>query len=256
MRPLVALRSSPVIPVFTLSIAPLVHTSPIILLDKLVGSSVFYFVLLIWYWGIVKVPGFPRVNRPRIISLGGRIITLHLNYVAAVYTGTLLFLFERTHNYPVDNQGLLPWQLDRSKVCAASLVRVLSDGKISWVLWSQGLWNPVPPTAKQSSTCFFGKKKIRKKKTRRRDTRIVRIWELPNRDIDEFRLLWEYSQYWLPLPKAASGPAGRAQKRGVQGAIPRDWNETSRPFLKKMDFAGIDTRIQEWSNLFCFPICI
>jgi len=38
---------------------------------------------------------------------GGRILTLHLNYVAG-YTGPLLFLFERTHNYYVDNQGLLP----------------------------------------------------------------------------------------------------------------------------------------------------
>jgi len=33
---------------------------------------------------------------------GGRILTLHLNYVAG-YTGPLLFLFERTHNYYVDN---------------------------------------------------------------------------------------------------------------------------------------------------------
>jgi len=38
---------------------------------------------------------------------GCRILTLHLNYVAD-YTGPLLFLFERTHNYSVDNQGLLP----------------------------------------------------------------------------------------------------------------------------------------------------
>jgi len=38
---------------------------------------------------------------------GGWILTLHLNYVAG-YTDPLLFLFERTHNYSVDNQGLVP----------------------------------------------------------------------------------------------------------------------------------------------------
>jgi len=94
------------------------------------------FVLLIWYWGIVTVPGCPRVNRPHIITWGGRILTLHLNYVAG-YTG----LFERTHNYYIDNQGLVPWRLrrlGRSKVRSASLVKVLSDGKISWILWSRG----------------------------------------------------------------------------------------------------------------------
>jgi len=35
------------------------------------------------------------------------------------------------------------------------------------------------------------KKKGKKKKTRRRDTRVGRIQELLNQDIDEFRLLWE-----------------------------------------------------------------
>ena len=37
--------------------------------------------------------------------------------------------------HTVDNQRLLPWRLrrlGRSKVRLASLVRVLSDGKISW----------------------------------------------------------------------------------------------------------------------------
>ena len=51
--------------------------------------------------------------------------TLHLNYVAG-YTGPLLFLFERTHNYSVDNQGLVPWWLrrvDRSEVRSDSSVR-------------------------------------------------------------------------------------------------------------------------------------
>ena len=44
------------------------------------------------------------------------------------------FLFERTRNYYVDNQGLVPWRLrrvGRSKVRSASLVKVLSDDKVS-----------------------------------------------------------------------------------------------------------------------------
>ena len=79
---------------------------------------------------------------------GGRILTLHLNYVAG-YTGPLLFLFERTHNYSVDNHGLVPLllrRLGRAKVRSASLVRVLSDGKIPGT-GSQGLSNPPPPTS-------------------------------------------------------------------------------------------------------------
>ena len=91
---------------------------------------VFCFVLLTRYWGIVAVPGCPRVNRPGIITWAGRILTLHLNYVAG-YTGPLLSLFEWTHNYYIDNQGLVPWRLrrlGRSKVRSASLVKVLSDG--------------------------------------------------------------------------------------------------------------------------------
>ena len=71
------------------------------------------------------VPGFPRVNRFQIMTWGGWILTLHLNYVAG-YTSPLLFLFERTHKYLVDNQGILPWwpcYLGRSKVRSVSLVR-------------------------------------------------------------------------------------------------------------------------------------
>jgi len=85
------------------------------------------FVLLTRYWGIVTVPGCPRVNRPQIITWGGRILTLHLNYVAG-HTGPLLLLFERTHSYYVDNLGLVPQRLrrlGRSKVRSASLVKVL-----------------------------------------------------------------------------------------------------------------------------------
>jgi len=89
---------------------------------------------------------------PGVISFqgtqGGRILTLHLNYFAG-FTGPLLFLFERTHNYYDDNQGLVPSRLrrvGRSKVRSASLVRVLSDCKISWARGSQGLQNSIPPT--------------------------------------------------------------------------------------------------------------
>ena len=87
------------------------------------------------------VPVFPRVNRSQKITWGDRILTLHLHYVAG-YTIPLLLLFERTHDYYVDNQGLVPWRLRRlgsSKVCSASLLKVLSDGKISWIPRSQGL---------------------------------------------------------------------------------------------------------------------
>ena len=81
--------------------------------------------LLTRYWGIVTVPECPRVNRPHMLTWGGRILTLHLNYVAG-YTSPLLFLSERTHNYYVDKQGLVPWQLRPlgiSLVRSASLVK-------------------------------------------------------------------------------------------------------------------------------------
>jgi len=84
-------------------------------------------------------------------------LTLHLNYVAG-YTGPLLFLFERTHYYSADNQGLVPWRLrrlGRSKVRSTSLVRVLSEGKISWALGTQGLRNPPPPTIEAKHLSFY-----------------------------------------------------------------------------------------------------
>jgi len=94
----------------------------------LAKGCVCFFVLLNRYWGIVTVPGsFLQEG-----TWGDRILTLHLNYVAG-HTGPLLFLFERTHNCYVDNHGLESWRLrrvDRSKVRSATLVRVLSDGKI------------------------------------------------------------------------------------------------------------------------------
>jgi len=79
-------------------------------------------------------------------------------------------------------------------------VKLPNDGKISWVLWSQGLRNPPSPTTKQSNTRFFFQQK-KGKKAWRRDTwaalsasflNLARIWELLNRDIDEFRFLWEF----------------------------------------------------------------
>ena len=115
----------------------------------------------------------PRVDIPQT-TCSARISTLHLKYIAG-YTGPLLFLFERTHTYPVDNQGLLPWWLrclGESNVRSALLVKVLSDDKISWVLWSQGLRNPPPPTTKPHLLFW---EKSSKKKIRRRDTRVVRI---------------------------------------------------------------------------------
>jgi len=47
------------------------------------------------------VPGFPCVNSSQVITWGGRILNLHHNYVAD-YTSPLLFLFERTHNYYIE----------------------------------------------------------------------------------------------------------------------------------------------------------
>ena len=56
---------------------------------------------------------------------------------------------------------------------------------------------------------FLKEKKEEKKKTRRGGTRIVRIWEQLNRDIDEFIILWEF--------RARSGCVSRS--RGVEGSI-------------------------------------
>jgi hypothetical protein len=71
-----------------------------------------------------EIADVPSSLCPPLDNLGfqGQILTLHLNYVAG-YTNPLLFLFERTYNYYVDNQGLVPWRLrrlDRSKVRPAS----------------------------------------------------------------------------------------------------------------------------------------
>jgi len=54
-------------------------------------------------------PGVSSCQQTLNNNLGGRIFTLHLNYVAG-YTGPLLFLFERTHNYPglLTTRGFCP----------------------------------------------------------------------------------------------------------------------------------------------------
>jgi len=44
------------------------------------------------------------------------------------------------------------------------------------------------------ATLIFFQKNSRKQQTRRIDTRVVRIWELLNRDINNIRLILEYSQ--------------------------------------------------------------
>jgi len=131
------------------------------------------FVLLNRYLGIVTVPGFPRANRPQIITWGGRILTLHLNYVA-VYSDSLLFLFERTQQLtPLTTRGK-PWRL-RVWACP-KFVRPHRWGpwvmkKIPWILGS-------PRTAKSftshdranhSNTGLFFEKRREKENPKERD---------------------------------------------------------------------------------------
>jgi len=98
-----------------------------------------------------SAPGRPQHTSASLVSQittrrRARAFVCHLvlpcaTVVVHARPGPLLFLFERTHNYSVDNQGFVPWQLrhlGRSKVRSASLLRVLSDSKISWALGSQG----------------------------------------------------------------------------------------------------------------------
>jgi len=66
------------------------------------------------------------------------------------------------------------------------------------------------PQLKQSNTCFFGKKKNKKKKPEG-ETRVVCISELLNRDIDEFILLWEF--------RARSGSVSRRCSGGVDDSV-------------------------------------
>jgi len=53
------------------------------------------------------------------MSWGVGILSLHLNYVAGYRdTDHLLFLFERTYNYYVDNHGRIVWVMSRWRVSA------------------------------------------------------------------------------------------------------------------------------------------
>ena len=107
-----------------------------VLLASFLRVCVCCFILFYQYLGIVTVSVSFLFKGPGVARSSP--FTLTLGYVAG-YTGSLrlFFLFKRTHNYYVDNQGLVPWQLrrvGRSKVGLASLVRVLGDGKISQAL--------------------------------------------------------------------------------------------------------------------------
>jgi len=98
------------------------------------------FVLLNQYWGIVTVPGSFLFRGPGVA--GSSPSTLTTSLATPVPSSSY-------SKGPVDNQGLVPWRLrrlDTSKFRSASLVRVLSDGKISWALGSRGLRSPPPPT--------------------------------------------------------------------------------------------------------------
>jgi len=89
-------------------------------------------IYMVWFL-IEEPPSVIHTSHVPLVCVPCEPCSSALNYVAG-YTGPLLFLVERTHKYYVDNQGLVPWQIrrvGRSKVCSASLVIVLSDGKIS-----------------------------------------------------------------------------------------------------------------------------
>ena len=75
----------------------------------------------------------------------------------------------------------------------ASLVVVLSDGKISWARGPRVCVILHRPLLKQISTCSVGKKKKKKENPKERHPRWSAVNSLLNRDIDEFRLLWELS---------------------------------------------------------------
>ena len=75
---------------------------------------------------------------------------------------------------PLTTRGFWPWRfrrVGRSKVRSASLVRFLSDGKISWVQGPKVCVILHPPQLNQSNTCSFGKKKGGKKNPKERHPR-------------------------------------------------------------------------------------
>jgi len=63
-------------------------------------------------------------------DLGWQELPLHPN--VAVYTGPLLFLFERTDNHPVDNQRLLPWRLHYLGESNVRLASPMCDPDSNW----------------------------------------------------------------------------------------------------------------------------
>ena len=74
---------------------------------------------------------------------GTRFHTLHLNYVVT-YTCPLLFLFEQTHNYYVDNQGLVLWRL-------RGLGRSKGDS------WTENVFlNQLFPSSQNTATTVMG----------------------------------------------------------------------------------------------------
>jgi len=63
------------------------------------------FVFLTQYWGIVRVPGFPRVNRPQT-TWGGRILTLHLNHVCFLFYHLCLLSLATLVIWDRESQGV------------------------------------------------------------------------------------------------------------------------------------------------------
>jgi len=79
------------------------------------------------YWGILTVPGFPHERAKGTCTHDSESQAYLLNLSSSDNLGwldphpppqlrcwlyrSLLFLFERTHNYPVYNQEHLPWRL-------------------------------------------------------------------------------------------------------------------------------------------------
>ena len=124
---------------------------------------------------IADVPPHPV---PSYRTLGGRILTLHLNYVAGC-TDPLLFLFERTQQLtPLTTRGFCPGGSVSGQV--QSSFGLIGEGpechagKISWVLW--------PRYVKSSSTNDQSKATlvlVKKKKTPEGESTCAREVEDP-----------------------------------------------------------------------------
>jgi len=128
--------------------------------NKKVCVCVCCFVLLYQYWGIIKVPVSFLFRGPRVAGSSPSTLTTSL-------ATPVPFLFERTHHYYVDNQGLVPWQLrrvGRSSVRLASLARVLSDGMISWARWSRSVKFSTSHNLSKATLVFLKKNEGKKRK--------------------------------------------------------------------------------------------